>query len=184
MVGGSGDFYVSRGDLPYQQQLFDFLRELAAVGHPTFASCFGFQCLVSALGGEIVHDAGNTEVGTYPVELTAEGKADPLFGDLPPRFAAQLGRKDRAQSLPAVARNLARSDRSPFQAFRLPGRPIWATQFHPELDRERNLGRYRHYLDGYAAAMSEEEREAAFERFRESPETERLLPAFLQLVFG
>ncbi|MEE8526335.1 MAG: type 1 glutamine amidotransferase, partial [Thermoanaerobaculia bacterium] len=56
MVGGSGDFYVSKRDLPQHQRTLDLLLDVVERGHPTFASCFGFQCLVQALGGEIVYD--------------------------------------------------------------------------------------------------------------------------------
>lgn len=156
MVGGSGDYYVS---------------------------CFGYQCLVLALGGTIVHDPENTEVGTFELELTQAGRADPLFGHLPARFLAQLGHKDRAAPGPPDCPNLASSPRSPFQAFRIPGQPIWASQFHPELDREANADRYRHYLEGYAEVLGEAEMEAALAGFVESPEASSLLRRFLNLVF-
>ncbi len=182
-VGGSGDFYVSRGDLPGFDALLDLLREVVASGHPTFASCFGYQLLVRALGGEIVHDPGNTEVGSYELTLTDEGRADPLFRELPARFWAQLGHKDRATRHPDGVPNLAGSEKSPFQALRVPGVPVWASQFHPELDRETNLDRFRYYQSGYARYMGEDEREAAARSFRESPEASRLLVKFIELVF-
>ncbi len=81
-------------------------------------------------------------------------------------------------------RNLAHSERNPHQAFRVPGQPIWATQFHPELDARTNRGRFLRYLNGYAMHMTREERRAALERYHDSPEAESLLPAFLDLVFG
>jgi GMP synthase (glutamine-hydrolysing) len=184
MVGGSGEFYVSRADLPGFEALLAVLAEVAETGHPTFASCFGFQLLVRALGGGIVHDPDHMETGTYVLELTEDGRRDPLFGGLPRRFRAQLGRKDRASHLPEGAVHLAASRRSPFQALRLPGKPVWATQFHPELTREANLKRFLRYLDGYTAHLSDEERQQAFERYDESPETHELLRRFLRLVFG
>ena len=183
MVGGSGDYYVSRGNLPYFGEFIDLLREVVEVGHPTFASCFGYQSLVEALGGEIIFDAANTEVGTYPLTLTTEGRADQLFGSLPDRFNAQLGRKDRAVAHPEGVPNLATSQASPHQALRIPKKPIWASQFHPELDRQANEDRYRHYLSGYAPHMSAGERAAALERFGESPEASGLLRRFVELVF-
>jgi GMP synthase (glutamine-hydrolysing) len=183
MVGGSGDYYVSRGNLPYFGAFLDLLREVAEAGHPTFASCFGYQSLVEALGGEIIFDAANTEVGTYPLTLTGEGRADDLFGSLPDRFNAQLGRKDRAVAHPEGVPNLATSQASPHQALRIPKKPIWASQFHPELDRTANEDRYRHYLDGYAPHMSSEEQAAALEQFHESPEASGLLRRFVELVF-
>jgi GMP synthase (glutamine-hydrolysing) len=184
MMGGSGDFYVSRRNLPRFDALLDFLAEVAEIGHPTFASCFGFQCLVQALGGEIVHDPENTEVGTFELELTEEGHRDPLLGSLPGTFLAQLGRKDRASSLPSGFSCLARSRQTPYQAFRVPDNPIWAFQFHPELDKEDNLLRFNRYWEGYAPHMSLEEREKTLTRFRESRETEKLLSRFTNLVFG
>ena len=184
MVGGSGDFYVSKRNLPGFESLLEALAEVVEVGHPTFASCFGFQCLVEALGGEIVHDPKNTEVGTFELELTENGRRDPLIGILPETFLAQLGRKDRASRLPERCSCLARSRQIPYQAFRVPDTPVWAFQFHPELDKGDNLQRFNRYWEGYAPHMSQEEREQTLSRFRESPETEKLLSRFTALVFG
>lgn len=183
LVGGAGDFYISKRDLPNCADVLDFFGEVAAAGHPMFASCFGYHCLIASLGGEVIYDGANIEVGTYELTLTEDGKEDPLFGELPPSFWAQEGHKDRAGRQPNGALNLASSERSPCQALRIPGKPIWSTQFHPELNRESNLERFRHYMAGYGQAMSAEERQAAFDCFRESPETNGLLPAFLRLVF-
>ena len=184
MVGGAGEYYVSKGNLPHFASVLECLAEVAAVGHPTFASCFGFQCLVVALGGEIVHDADNMEVGTYPVTLNDDGREDELFGELPPTFPAQLGRKDRAAGCCDGMLGLASSARCPVQALRVPEQPIWATQFHPELDREANLGRYKRYLDGYAAVLSPEEQRETLASFHPSPESNRLLKRFLDLVLA
>lgn len=184
MVGGSGDFYVSKRDLPRFDDTLAFLREITDIGHPTFASCFGFQCLVEAYGGSIVHDPERTEVGTYPLSLTAAGERDPLLGSLPATFAAQMGRKDRAEALPDGFVNLAKSAVAPYQAIRLRDEAVWATQFHPELDRDTNRGRYLRYLEGYAAHLGEDEHAAVLERFDPSPEAQTLLPRFLDIVFG
>ncbi len=182
MIGGSGDYYVSKANLPRFEAVLDLLRDVVETGHPTFASCFGFQLLVAALGGEIVHDPEGMEVGTYPLTLTEEGVNDPLFGYLPPKFLAQTGRKDRAGRLPTDTIHLASSERSPFHAFRIPGKPIWATQFHPELNAEENKARFINYLDGYGSMMSPEQQQATLDSFVESPETAELIPRFLELV--
>jgi GMP synthase (glutamine-hydrolysing) len=184
MVGGSGDYYVSKGDLPGFDRVLGLLREVVTAGHPTFASCFGFQLMVKALGGDIVYDPQGMEVGTYPLSLTGVGQEDELLGTLPRRFRAQLGRKDRAARLPPGCLNLAFSGLAPFQALRIPGQPIWATQFHPELSGEENRLRFQRYQAGYASVMGEEERDVAATRFGESPETGALIPRFLELVFG
>ncbi|UCG24827.1 MAG: type 1 glutamine amidotransferase [Chloroflexota bacterium] len=183
MVGGSGAYYVTKGNLPGFQKLLNVLREVVEVGHPTFASCFGFQLLVEALGGDVVYDPDNMEVGTYQLRLTDEGRRDELFGYLPAAFRAQLGHKDRADRLPSAVLNLASGENAPIQALRVPGKPIWATQFHPELSREENLKRFNRYLDGYAALMSQDELQETLARFDHSPEANELIARFLQLVF-
>ncbi len=184
MVGGSGDYYVSKKNLPGFWEVLDLLREVVGRGHPTFASCFGFQLMVRALGGEIIFDPANMEVGTYELTLTDAGRQDELLGVLSPRFMAQLGRKDRAARIPAGCVHLASSERAPFQAFKIPNQPIWATQFHPELTGEENRLRFDRYRQGYGSVMSEEEQQLTVSRFRESPETETLIARFLELVFG
>ena len=184
MMGGSGEYYVSKKDLPGFEILQELLQEVVEIGHPTFASCFGFQCLVDALGGEIIHDPENTEVGTFPIQLTLDGQLDPLMGTLPSSFLAQLGRKDRASRLPEGCTCLAFSSRSPYQSFRIGNLPIWAFQFHPELTRDDNRLRFERYIAGYAAHMSLEEQEETLQKFKESPETEELLPRFLKIAFG
>lgn len=183
-VGGSADFYVSRGNLPDFRGLLDFLGEVTQKGFATFASCFGYQSIVRALGGEIVRDEENAEVGSFELSLTAEGRSDPLLGTLPDRFVAQLGHRERATGHPPGLPNLVSSERSPFQALRVPGRPIWATQFHPELTRRTNTDRFLHYMKEYAPDVGPGETEAALSRFRDSDEASRLMPRFLDLVFG
>ena len=184
MVGGSGAYYVTKGNLPGFEKLLEVLREVVEVGHPTFASCFGFQLLVEALGGNVVYDPDNMEVGTYQLRLTPAGERDELFGYLPAVFRAQLGHKDRADTLPKGVINLASGDNTPIQALRVPGKPIWATQFHPELSREENLKRFNRYLDGYAALMSQDEIQQTLARFDHSPEANELIARFLNLVFA
>ncbi len=184
MIGGSGEYYVSKKNLPRFPLVMDLLKEVVSLGHPTFASCFGFQLLVQALDGEVTYKPEFMEVGTYPLTLTEAGVNDELFKHLPQRFQAQLGHKDRAETLPDGVVNLARSENSSFQALRIPGKPIWATQFHPELNREDNLARFKIYMAGYASTMDKETLKQTLDRFDESPETEDLIPQFLDIVFG
>ncbi len=184
MVGGSGDYYVSKGDLPNFAGVLDVLAEIVNMGHPTFASCFGFQLLVEALGGRVIHDPAAMEVGTYELSLTDHGRRDDLLGTLPGSFRAQLGRKDRAEHLPPGVHHLASSARCPYQAFRVPDKPVWATQFHPEMNEDENRRRFLRYLKGYAGHMNAKDREETLRRFRAGPETTKLIRGFLDLVFG
>jgi len=177
MIGGSGRFSVAAPDADFFDPVRALLRWVVDRGFPTFGSCFGYQLMVDALGGRVEHDPDNGEVGSYELELTEAGGADPLFGALPTRFIAQMGHLDRATEMPPGLPNLASSERSPFQALRVPGAPIWATQFHPELDRRANHERYMAYIERYGGG----ERDAAY-RALPSPEASSLLPRFLDLL--
>lgn len=184
MIGGSGEYFVSRGDLPNFQGILDLLVDLIETGHPMFASCFGFQLIVRAFGGEVSFLPEKMELGTYDLSLTDAGMSDELFGSLPAVFRAQLGHKDQATRLPDSLTHLAYSERSPYQAIRFPGKPVWATQFHPEVTREENLGRFKRYIDLYASKTDREDLRETLARFQSAPETERLIPRFMQLVFS
>ena len=183
MVGGSGAYSVSQNNLPNQFAVMATLAEVVTVGHPTFASCYGFHLMVQALGGQIVHDPDCTEVGAFELTPSAHGRADELFGYMPDSFKAQLGHKDRASRLPAGVLNLAASAKAPYQALRIPGKPIWATQFHPELTVEDNLLRFSRYKDVYARLYDPQELKALVDGFLPSPETEELIPRFISTVF-
>ncbi len=182
LIGGAGDFDVTKRNLPYFDTVLDVLAQVVEVGHPMFASCFGFQMLVEALGGRIVRDEAHMEVGTYRIYLTETAKDDELFRILPPTFMAQEGHKERAEVLPPGVIHLAYSERVPYQAFRVPGKPIWATQFHPELTGEENRRRFEQYVRVYGKYMSDEELQERLRMFQPSPETERLLSGFLALI--
>jgi GMP synthase (glutamine-hydrolysing) len=184
MIGGSGDYNVSDRSLPHIEQTCALLREVVEAGHPTFASCFGFQMLVEALGGEIVRDPDSMEVGTYAVTLTPAGRDDELFGYLPDVFPAQFGHKERAERLPDSVVNLASSELCAYQAIRVPGKPIWAVQFHPELSGNENRQRFKRYRKLYVGMVGKEAYERILARFTGSPETEELIPRFVAMIAG
>ncbi len=183
LVGGSGRYSVL-DDVPWMGPFIDTLAALAEDGPPMFASCFGFQALVLGLGGEVIHDPERAEVGTFDLRLTPHALQDPLFSLLPPSFTAQLGHKDRASRLPSAATvsHLASSDRAPYQALRLEGRPVWATQFHPELTHADNLGRLLRYRREYTVAFGEDGFAAMVDSFRASPDADALLGHFAAWV--
>jgi len=182
LVGGSGDYSVL-GDHDFLGPFFHFLETVIVGGQvPTFASCFGFQALVLAGGGEVVHDEERAEVGTYTLTLTEAGREDGLFSVLGSSFHAQLGHKDHAARLPAGMVNLASSPAAPFQALRVDGLPIVATQFHPELTREANTERYLRYWEAYCTGDTADDPVLA--RMKDSPEATALLRRWVALELG
>lgn len=181
LVGGSGAF-STLDEHPWIRAFFGFLTDIVIPENvPTFASCFGFQSIVRAGGGRIVRDPSRAEVGTFDIGITPEGAADSLFGVVADGFPAQLGHKDHATDLPAGCIHLAGSERSPFQALRIAGTQIVATQFHPELDRAANLYRYQCYRDAYAGSAADNDDEVE-SGLTETPESTALLPRWAAAV--
>ena len=181
LVGGSGHFSDS-GSEPWVKVFIETMGAITEQAFPTFASCFGFQALVVALGGEVIQDADAAEVGSFHIELDQAAGSDPVFGHMPSRFMAQLGHKDRASRLPEGVVPLASSERCPYQAFRVDRKPIYATQFHPELTGRENRERFRRYYRSYEKAFGAGAARSILESFDDSPEAETLLTKFVERV--
>lgn len=177
LVGGAGRYGV-QDDYPWITRMIDRLGEIADTGTPMFASCFGFQALVMAMGGQVEPLPGHEEVGTFEIERTNESDTDPIFGPLPRRFAVQLGHKDHATTFPESCIRLAFSELCAAQALRIPGKPVWATQFHPELTLTENLSRLDRYRKEYIAAFGLETYNALVRGFHEAPIADQLLSRF------
>lgn len=180
MVGGSGDYGCVDNQHPWFARATELLCRIVEQNRPLFCSCFGHQALAHALGGEVITDRTRTELGTFELELTEAGRVDPLFRELPQRFRAQLGHNDHVKVMPPGAVLLASSELCPVQAYTLPGKPVYATQFHPELDHNDNAHRAGGYLHIYDADQKVMDR--VDDAFQESPEVVRLLFRFLELV--
>ena len=185
-VGGSGDFSVVTGGFPWHDLLLELMNRVVERKIPTLASCFGFQALVQAFGGELAQDPDRAELGTFPIILTPQGQDDPLFGTLPPQFDAQLGHNDSVIHLPDCLTPLASSQRCPVQAIAHKSAPLWATQFHPELTDRDNITRYLRYIEAYKKPEDsmDQARRHAHRIHRPSPVANALLARFLAHCFG
>ncbi len=146
---------------------------------PVFASCFGFQLAVVALGGELVRDDDDFEMGTLPLSLTPAAAEDPLFCDTPDKFFAVSVHRERALRLPPAAELLAYTDACP-HAFRISGKPFWAFQFHPELDRETLVERLTIFSTKYTQGNEQLDRVIA--SLVETPESNELVRKYVQRV--
>ena len=182
LIGGSGEHSVVRGG-PWLSRALDTMTELYAKSRPTFASCWGFQAMAQALGGTVVTDRDRAEVGTAWVELTHDGEADPVFGPLGKRFRVPIGHEDVVTEIPKSARLLASSDLVENQAFVFAGKPIYATQFHPELNRADLVARLTKYTE-YLPLTGHKSIKEFEDNTPETPESESILPRFLKEVLG
>jgi GMP synthase (glutamine-hydrolysing) len=82
--------------------------------------------------------------------------------------------------LPTGCLNLAFSPLCEVQSYRLQGKLIYATQFHPEMSQQENQERAMGYLQVYDVEQTTPERLARM--FRPSHEASGLIPRFLQMV--
>lgn len=178
VVGGAGAHSATES-YPFTAPLRAFVERWVGAGRPLLGSCFGHQFLAAALGGRVATDPEREEVGTFDVELTPAGAADPMFAGLPRRFPVQLGHHDRVVELPPAAIELAASALCAAQAFRLAGLPVWGFQFHVEMDERAMMERAEAYRDSYAGGEDGLRRLAA--RLRPSPEAASLFGRFLAL---
>src|SRR5262245_5535847 len=118
LMGGSGD-YSSLDPFPWIRRMIDYVATaLIPSGIPTFASCFGLQITTLALGGQMMRDPANREVGSIDITTTPAAAKDPLFAPVPSPFVGQAGHTDRAAALPPGATLLASSQMCPINAFR------------------------------------------------------------------
>lgn len=178
LIGGAGEFSATE-DYSWTPALLSLIKEIDARGFPLFGSCWGHQMIARALGGTVIYDAALTEMGCHWVELNEAGAQDPLFSHFPTRFKANMGHHDRVSILPQGAVDLAFSDTQSHQAFRMAGKPIYGTQFHSELDAQREKDRLYAYRSHYTEVSSEEEFQSIIDGLAETTEVDELLYKFL-----
>jgi GMP synthase (glutamine-hydrolysing) len=195
LLGGSGHYSAAEALVPSEPgrprprvpawlaRALDAMREVHHLAKPTFASCWGFQAMARAMGGRCINDLPNAEVGTIELSLTDAGRTDRLFGQLPPTFSAQAGHEDHVIRLPPDAILLASSACVAEQAFRFAGRPIYCTQFHPELDRTAMFERVIQYPE-YVARIARVPFDDFVHSVRETPEANSLLRRFVEMIFA
>lgn len=181
LIGGAGSHTVTM-EYDFTAPLAGVVRRWVAEGRPFLGSCWGHQFLAWALGGEVVTDHARSEVGTFDVHLTPEGRRDPLLAGFPDTFPVHLGHHDLVSELPPGMVELAYSELGRNQVIRVAGQPAYGTQFHCEMTSARMAERLRMYTDEYLAGDDDQGR--IEDILRPTPEAEGLLCRFLQAVAG
>ena len=148
---GAGD----EADHPWLRAEKRLIAEAVGAGVPFLGVCLGVQLLAAALDAP-VYPTERPEVGLLDVELTGDGRDDPLFAGLDERFVSLQWHGDTFE-LPPGAVRLARSPLAENQAFRA-GDRAYGVQFHLEVTSEmaREWGEVPAYRGSLAETLGEE----------------------------
>lgn len=115
---------------PYLAQEKRLLRHVIEHDIPYLGMCLGGQLLARALDAP-VHRQSCIEIGFFEVQLTGEGRRDPLFAGLS-GYQQVLHWHEDTFDIPVGAVRLATSDGAENQAFRF-GRRAYGLQYHIEV---------------------------------------------------
>jgi len=120
---------------PWMDEVAEELLRIGERGTPVLGVCFGHQMLGRAAGSSVVRNPRGREIGTVRVQLSAEGRKDPLFRGWVPEDGladVQATHSDAVDPVPAGATLLASNEKCATQALRLSD-AVASVQFHPEL---------------------------------------------------
>jgi GMP synthase (glutamine-hydrolysing) len=84
VMGGPQSPATTKEECPYFDAAAEkaFIRHAIDAGKFVWGACLGAQFIGEALGAGFGHSP-NREIGTFPIELTDEGKRDPIFSSFP-----------------------------------------------------------------------------------------------------
>lgn len=180
LVGGASEASVLEPDnYPAVPYCIELLRHCIDVDFPVFASCFGFQLAVLALGGEIIRDESGFEMGSVPISLREAAADDLLFHDVPDGFQAISVHRERSVDCPPGAVDLAYTEPC-CHAFRVQGKRFWACQFHPEVDLATLISRLTIFREKYTDG--DDHLDEVLNSAVETPESNALMGKFVDRV--
>ncbi|WP_416139900.1 glutamine amidotransferase [Halomonas sp. HK25] len=164
---------------PWSEALKPWLVEARERNLAMLGVCYGHQLMAAAFGGVSDYHPAGRESGTHAVTLTDAGRDDPLLGQLPKRFPAQLTHAQSVLQAPKDAVILARNAHDGYQALRY-GPRQWSVQFHPEFTAEV----MRAYLARQVDKLRDQgqDPEALLESITVTPEAGSLLTRFAEAV--
>jgi GMP synthase-like glutamine amidotransferase len=128
-LGGPMNVYEEK-KYPFLRDENIFLKEVIAEKVPFIGICLGSQLLAKA-GDAKVKKSPEKEIGFFSVQLTENGKTDPLLEGVKEEIDVFQWHEDMSE-LPLEATLLASSGNCPHQAFRI-GPVAYGLQFHVEI---------------------------------------------------
>ncbi len=110
------------------------LKHVVARDMPFLGACSGNGLLGNYLGTPISNKY-REPVSCVTLNITEDGKQDPLLAGFPEQIDVLLGHKEAVDTTPDGAVLLMTGSACPVQMFRV-GTNVYATQFHPEADAD------------------------------------------------
>ena len=179
-VGGASEASVLEPEkYPFINNCIELLRYAAEISKPTFASCFGFQLAVLAFGGIILNKEKDYEMGTVKISLTDKAQSDSVYQGIKDRFPAVSVHRQYASEIPEPLETLAYTGQC-IHSFKYRNKPLWAFQFHPEVDRDTLVKRLTIFSRHYTA--NAEHLKEVLGSAVETPESNILLGNFVERV--
>ncbi|MCG8672024.1 MAG: type 1 glutamine amidotransferase [Pseudomonadales bacterium] len=179
-VGGASEASVLEKErFPFVDNSIELMRYCIDQSIPVFASCFGFQLAILALHGTIDTDQHGFEMGTLPISLTPDAKQDILYHDTPDPFMAVSVHREKAVIAPEGCIALANTDVCN-HSFKVSGKPFWAFQFHPEVDKRVLIERLTVFKNEYTDG--DDHLNEVLNNAVETPESNELLRKFVDRV--
>ena len=179
-VGGASEANVLEPEkYPFIKNCIELLRYAAEISKPTFASCFGFQLAVLAFGGIILNKDKDYEMGTVKISLTDKAKSDLVYQGIQDLFPAVSVHRQYASKIPEPLETLAYTEQC-VHSFKYKNKPLWAFQFHPEVDRDTLVKRLTIFSRHYTA--NAEHLKEVLGSAVETPESNILLGNFVERV--
>lgn len=179
-IGGASEASVLEPEnYPFLEDGFQLIRDCLEREIPVFASCFGFQLAIIALGGVITRNTDDFEMGTLAISLAETASEDPIYQGIHNPFYAVSVHQESAHALPENCSSLAFTEVCQ-HSFRVDNKPFWAFQFHPELDRATLVER----LGVYQAKYTEDGNhyQKIIDNLVETPEANKLVRNFVEYV--
>jgi GMP synthase-like glutamine amidotransferase len=181
VVLGGEQSALDDADYPFLPAVVDLTRRFTAADKAVLGICLGSQLIARGAGAQNILGRP-VEFGWHEVRPTAAGRADPVLGALgegSPTFHWHLD----TFTLPPGAVQLASSDRTEQQAFRL-GRATYGIQFHFEADRPLVDRWSRDFAPVIATYAPDWDRRRAAEAARHGPRADALGAAIARAWVG
>ncbi len=177
IITGSHAMVTDKED--WNLYLGNWLRGLRPGEIPILGICYGHQLIADAFGGKVGYHSCGKEVGTVRIELTDDGKTDPLLECLPTDFWGHVTHAQTVIELPKGARLLAKNSFEPHHAFVI-NENIWGVQFHPEF----NVDIIQAYVEEQSTTLIKEghELDRIYESIQENVYGKNILQRFIKIA--